>query len=369
MTAAPVRVAVVGAGWAGREIWLPRLLSHPAYQVVAAVDPALPDLGGLHVLAGHGELVPADVDLAVVAVPNHLHAPVACDLLRRGIDVFVEKPVCLSSAEAALLADAERSAGAMLLAGSATRHRSDMMALYREGATLGEIRHVDLSWVRARGVPGTDGWFTNRELSGGGALVDLGWHLLDAVRPLLADPGISHVTGTVSGDFVNRRASRAAWRAGSGEPAAGDVEDTARGFLVTTGGVSLGLRVSWASHEALDVTEIRVEGSAGTATLRCTFGFSPNREGGSRLTRTVDGVTVGRAVGEEIGAEYGRQLDGLPALLADRAGRGDSIAEAARTIGVIERFYAAARPAAAAGTPGRNGSRPTGELARTGRPR
>lgn len=100
----PVRVAVAGLGWAGREIWLPRLAAHPGFAVTAVVDPE-PGVrararDGHHVPAAYADVdeLPADaVDLVVVAVPNHLHAAVAARLLRRGVPVFLEKPVCLTS--------------------------------------------------------------------------------------------------------------------------------------------------------------------------------------------------------------------------------------------------------------------------------
>jgi oxidoreductase len=343
-----IRVALVGFGWAGRSIWLPRLLADPGYQVVAVVDPApglAASLGdpGIRALADQADLDPADLDLAVVAVPNHLHAEVASLLLHRGISVFVEKPVCVSSAQADRLTEAENSTPAVLLAGSASRYRRDVRALYDLVADLGPVRHVDLAWVRARGVPGRDGWFTQRELAGGGALVDLGWHLLDAAAPLLGSTTITQVVGSVSGDFLNQQGSRAAWRAEDGTPTViGDVEDTARGFLLTETGVSMAIRSSWASHEALDRTEITVEAAGGTAILRCTFGFSPNRAGGSTLTHIVDGVTTVTSVGEPIGQEYEQQLAELPAILADPSSKGHALEDTRRTIDVIERLYRSA---------------------------
>lgn len=353
----PVRVALVGLGWAGRTIWRPRLDTHPGYTVTALVEPdratrEAAAAEGAAVFADADSLIPGQVDLAVVAVPNHLHAPVAAGLLRRGIPVFLEKPVCLNAAEADLLATAEREGDTVLLAGSAARYRADVQALRALAAELGPIRHIDLAWVRASGVPDAGGWFTSRQLSGGGALVDLGWHLLDTVGPLLGTaPVFDQAVGTVSSDFVNSGARDAGWRGTAGRAAGGDVEDTARGFLVTDGGVSVALRASWASHEPVDTTRISVEGAAGSATLTCTFGFSPNRRPAPLLTRTQDGSTTAVPVpGEAIGAEYTRQLDLLPALLADPDQRGAAAAHARRTIGVIERLYdSAALSAAAAG--------------------
>ncbi|MFJ3973382.1 HAD-IA family hydrolase [Streptomyces parvus] len=350
----PVRTVVVGLGWAGRSIWLPRLIGHPSYEVTAVVDPAVEgtEHQGIPLHTDVVELAPDSVDLAVVGVPNHLHADIAEKLLAKGISVFVEKPVCLTSEEADRLAAAERGGGAVLLAGSAARFRADIGALYEQARSVGRIRHIDASWVRARGVPDAGGWFTQSQLSGGGALVDLGWHLLDTVSPLLGATAVEQVSGTVSGDFVNSTTAQARWRNDKephGAPeASADVEDTARGFLVTEDGVSVSLRASWASHEPRDVTLIRVEGSEGTATLRCTFGFSPNRHDGSALTHTRDGEsTEVPVVQDPVGAEYDRQLNALPAELADPDSSGRAVAEARRTIGVIERLYASARGRAA----------------------
>lgn len=348
-----VRVAVAGLGWAGRAIWLPRLAAHPAFTLTAVIDPdpaaraRARDTHRVPAAYADADELPADAaDLVVVAVPNHLHATVAARLLRRGVPVFLEKPVCLTSAEADLLADAERAGDAVLLAGSAARYRADVRALVETAGTLGPIRHVDVAWVRARGVPDAGGWFTRRDLSGGGALVDLGWHLLDTVLPILGPAPVSHVVGSVSGDFVNDSAAHAAWRGRTvGAGVHGDVEDTARGFLLTADGASVAVHACWASHEALDRTTITVHAAAGSATLRCTFGFSPNREPAPVLTRTRDGETTRLPLpAEQIGAEYDRQLNALPALLADPASRGAAAAEARRTIDIIERIYQSARP-------------------------
>lgn len=361
----PIRTAVVGLGWAARSIWLPRLRRHPGFAVNAAIDPdpasraaVAAEFPDTPVLAAVHDADLAQVDLAVVAVPNHLHCEIAGGLLHKGVPVFLEKPVCLTSAEAEQLAEAERVGGARLLAGSAARHRADVRSLLASAGDLGTIRHIELSWVRARGVPDAGGWFTRRRLSGGGALVDLGWHLFDIAAPVLGSANFTQVTGTVSGDFIARDSARVSWRAEKAETAEDgqdsargdvgviDVEDTARAFLVTDDGVSLSLHASWASHEERDITRVRIEGSAGSATLRCTFGFSPNRLEHPELTRTDDGRTRAIPVPEEpVGTEYDRQLDELLAQLRDPAGPRRAVEEARRTIGAIERIYSSARAA------------------------
>ncbi|MEU6382666.1 HAD-IA family hydrolase [Streptomyces bauhiniae] len=346
-----LRVAVIGVGWAARSIWLPRLAAHPRFTVAAVVDPdpqarAAASGGEFPVLASVEELTPNEVDLAVVAVPNHLHASVAEKILGAGIPVFVEKPVCMTSAEADRLAAAESASGAVLLAGSAARYRADVRTLLDAARTVGSVRHVSLGWVRAHGIPSGAGWFTHQRLSGGGALMDLGWHLLDVAGPLLGKAKFRHVLGTVSDDFVADGSVRAAWREETAVDVSGDVEDTARGFLVAPEGPSVSITASWASHRPDDLTTVVVEGSTGTLSLACTFGFSPDRQEHSVVTLTRQGEKTVVPVPEEpVGAEYDRLLDDLPRLLDDPASRGTAVREAARNIDAIERLYSTAVPA------------------------
>jgi oxidoreductase len=359
-SSAPVRTALVGLGWVARSVWLPRLASHASFRVTAVVDPdpaacaaALRESGDANPLrlTTAEELTANRVDLAIVAVPNYRHAATACTLLTAGIPVFVEKPVCLTVAEADQLAKAER-AGAMLLAGSAACYRSDVRLFLQQVRRVGQIRHMELAWTRARGVPGRGSWFTERELAGGGALTDLGWHLLDIGALVLGHAGLRQVCGTVSADFLRDPAAEAGWRqAAADTPGQGhaDVEDTAHAFLITGDGTSVALHTSWASHQAADTTLIRVDGSAGSVTLRCTFGFSPNRVGASSLTWTRNGATTVLPVPEEpVGSEYGRQLDELPVQLGD-PGRGGTAVTRARWIAeVVERIYQSANQPALA---------------------
>ncbi|WP_234359185.1 Gfo/Idh/MocA family protein [Plantactinospora sp. BC1] len=354
---APVRLALIGLGWAVHELWAPLLGGHPGFTVVAVHDPdpvAVRWAGGrfpaARLLNEPGDLRPDEVDLAVVVTPNHLHAPIAISLLERGISTFVEKPVCVSSDEAAALAEAERVGGARLLAGSAAWHRADVTALRTLLPRLGPLRAVELSWIRARGIPAPGGWFTDRRRAGGGALIDLGWHLITIGMRMLSWPRVTQVTCAVSGDFLARAGTEATWRgtgpAAHAAPYAGapkDVEDTARGVLEIEGGPLVTVCAAWASHSERDVTRVVLDGATGRAELTCTFGLSPNGVGGSTLLLHRDGRAESVDVPQQDrGAEYRRQLDLVPALLADPGRPGSAIAEVTRTIDIIERLYQSA---------------------------
>lgn len=355
---APVRLALIGLGWAVRELWAPRLADHPGFAVVAAYDPdpgaaawATDRFPAVRLLGEPAELAAGEVDLAVVATPNHLHASTAIALLERGIATFVEKPVCVTSEEAAALAAAERAGGAALLAGSAAWYRNDVTALRGLLPDLGPLRAVDLSWIRASGIPAPGGWFTERRRAGGGALMDLGWHLVTVGLRMLRWPRVTGVSGAVSADFLARAGSAASWRGDVTDAAADapppdrapkDVEDTGRGVLALDGGPLVTVCAAWASHAERDVTRLVLEGAAGRAELTCTFGLSPNGVDSTLVLRRDGRARPVEVAPQRRGAEYRRQLDRLPALLADPARVGVASDEAIRTIDVIERLYRSA---------------------------
>jgi oxidoreductase len=342
---------MIGLGWVFTDVWAP-MLDRPDFRVVAVHDPdedavarartLFPDA---RVLSTVDDLAPSDVDIAVVATPNHLHASVGALLLRRGIAVFIEKPVCLSSAEAATLIEAEKAGGARVLAGTAAWHRADVKALRAQLPRLGPLRMVELSWVRARGVPGAGGWFTSGTRAGGGALFDLGWHLITIGSRMVGWPGVWDVVGSASSDFLGRGGFRASWhQAGGGDGA--DVEDTVHASWRTRNGIFYTLTTAWASHIAADRTTIVVEGVDGRAELEGTFGFSPQRAPSSLRVLTEGRVEEIELPDEPVGAEYQRQLELLPTLLADPNQPGAATGESVRIIDLIERIYHSAGVAA-----------------------
>lgn len=191
----PVKLGIVGCGAVADLYHLPAVAASVDVALAAAVDPALDRArrvaerhGAARVLADTAEL-PALVEAAIVATPNHLHAPVAIPLLRAGVHCLVEKPLAMTVAQCDELAAAARAGNAVLAVGHDFRHfpvAQFAKSLFASGA-LGAVHDVDLRQSALSRWPYASGYVFSRELAGGGVLIDFGVHLLDLLGWWLGD--------------------------------------------------------------------------------------------------------------------------------------------------------------------------------------
>ena len=205
MTSSPLGVAVIGNGWMGRlhaQAYL-RLRHHypqlPAARLIGVADPqterrdeAVSRFGFERSVADWRELLddPA-VDAVSVTTPNHWHRQIATAAAAAGKHVWVEKPVGLSAADAAAVAQAVRDAGVQSCVGfnyrnvPAIRHARELIA----GGSLGTVTHARFRlFSDYAGHPrGALSWRFERAQGGTGVLGDLASHGVDLVRHLLGE--------------------------------------------------------------------------------------------------------------------------------------------------------------------------------------
>ena len=125
-------------------------------------------------------------DALVIGTPNYLHAPQAIAALRAGVHVLVEKPMAMNSAECEGMLQASQKSGATLMVAHCWRFDEDVLWLKERVHRLGKIIRSKGYGVHTRWGPA--GWFTQKNLAGGGAVADMGIHALDTVCFLLGDP-------------------------------------------------------------------------------------------------------------------------------------------------------------------------------------
>lgn len=145
-------------------------------------------------VASLSEIDLGQVEAAIVAVPNALHAQVCRGLLERGIHILVEKPIATTSSDCETMIAAARSSGARLAAGHIHRfcnvHRWTRRLM--ECGGLGLIRSLDLRVGSPFGWPLKSGGLWNHNLAGGGVLMDTGVHFLDLALWWLGDLVVEH---------------------------------------------------------------------------------------------------------------------------------------------------------------------------------
>ncbi|WP_219838267.1 Gfo/Idh/MocA family protein [Paenibacillus sp. R14(2021)] len=268
-----LKVAVIGAGgifqWAHSE----PLKTHPELEIAAIVDL---DLAKAEAAAKqHGiplafrdyrdVLEMEDIDIIDICTPNLFHSEIAVAALEAGKHVFCEKPDAVSPEEAVKMQRAAEKSGKVLMVMRNNRFRpaSRFIKQWIEEGGMGEAYAGRCGWTRRRGIPGKGGWFTTKELSGGGPLIDLGVHFIDLAIWFMGNPKPVSVTGATYTKFADSDDIAGSEHSKFGEKSEDegifDVEDLAIGFIRFDNGASLQIEFSWASNidEEANFVELR----------------------------------------------------------------------------------------------------------------
>lgn len=253
---APLRFAMIGAGQISQGA-AGEITALPNVRLVGVADPsteraaALAGKYGATPVADLAGLTALGVDAVYIAVPNALHADLAERALRAGMHVILDKPFAISHAEALRAATAATDAGKILMLGMNqrfTREARRARAIAASGR-LGRIYHAKAFWLRRAGAPKIGTWFTNKDLAGGGALLDIGVHVLDLALCVLNRFDPVSVTGQTYTMFGHRGLGEGGW--GMSERSGGrfDVDDFATALVRFADGTTLQLEAAWALHQ------------------------------------------------------------------------------------------------------------------------
>jgi len=191
-------MGVIGCGAIARRQHIPLFLragatvTALASRSLASAQAAADDAGGGCVVEDWRELLTRDdVDAVTVCTPNAIHAEQAFAAIAAGKHVFVEKPFTVTVAEADAVIAAGRERGVVVMTAHSARFAPPMVALKDalHAHVIGTPVSVEASFCHAgpRVWAPEATWFTERALAGGGALLDLGVHLVDSLRWLLQD--------------------------------------------------------------------------------------------------------------------------------------------------------------------------------------
>lgn len=251
-----LRVAIIGAGQVARTSHINHYQSIDGVEVAAVCDvngEAASLTAKEFGIAGwyddvHAMLQEVRPDAVSICVPNKYHCEMTCLALEHGCHVLCEKPPAVTVEEAELMRDQAQQCGKILTFGFHFRHGERIAFLKKkiEDGELGSIYAGDVTWMRRRGIPSW-GNFTNKDLQGGGPLIDIGAHILDLAAYLMDYPAIDYVCATAS-DRIGKKGGTGLMGSWNGERY--EVEDGLFGFIKFANGSSLHVRTSFAVHIA-----------------------------------------------------------------------------------------------------------------------
>lgn len=131
-------------------------------------------------------------DAIVVTSANAHHHALVMEAARRGVHVLCEKPLATTVADAKEMVAACREAGVVLMTAFPVHFSPAVETLRRavQDGSLGEI--VGLTGTNNGKLPTGRDWFTDVELSGGGAMVDHTVHVAEILDSIFGPPVTVH---------------------------------------------------------------------------------------------------------------------------------------------------------------------------------
>jgi UDP-N-acetylglucosamine 3-dehydrogenase len=194
-----INLGIIGLGYVG-QIHLRNSFKLQQARVLAVSDLSRRALlkakkMGVKMLYSHYEdlLKNSEIDGVIIALPTHLHLECTKRAAEEKKHVFLEKPIARNVEEAKQIVSVASNNGIKLMMGYPLRFNTGFCKLREKirQKTIGDVEVAYATFIssgpffhRDEGyapVPVPEWWF-NKELTGGGALIDLGSHLLDLLR-------------------------------------------------------------------------------------------------------------------------------------------------------------------------------------------
>ncbi len=309
------RVGMIGAGTIVQVGHIPRFSAIPNVEVVAVVDVnearariVAEEAGIPNVFSDYNQML-AEVkpNVVVVATPNTFHKKMAIDALNAGAHVLCEKPLALTYADAKEMMDVAAANHRVLTVGTHYRWTAPVRAAkaHVDSGFFGEIYAARTVWHRRSGIPGYGSWFTNKDLAGGGSLLDIGIHALDRALYLMGYPQPVTVSGATFAKFGPRGMGLGGWgvdRQPGSANARFDVDDLTWGFIRFDNGAVLQFQVSWAVNMP---TQFQTE------LFGTTGGASVGDKDAVELYTNMNGqdVTIQPDIAASVANSYGRLIE------------------------------------------------------------
>lgn len=273
---AKFKIGVIGTGSIA-QLHLGAYVANPDVELVAVSDmnverarAAADQWGAKRAYGDPNELLAdPDVDGVSICTWNNSHASWAIAAVRAGKHVLVEKPISRTYSEALELQRVVEEHDRVVQVGFVRRHSPNCQVLksFIDAGDLGDIYYAKASCIRRMGNPG--GWFADKEIAGGGPLLDIGVHVIDLCWYLMGSPRATAVSGNTYAHLGNRSnvTTMPRYRVSDYDPTKNSVEDMANAVVRFDNGASLLVDTSYSLHAVRNSIDVSVYGRLGGAEL------------------------------------------------------------------------------------------------------
>jgi predicted dehydrogenase len=206
-----------------------------------------------------------ELDAVSVCTPNKFHCQPTVDALEAGKHVIVEKPMARNAEECQRMIDAAKANDRVLMCGFQWRFdpKSQFIKKQIEGGIIGDVMHARVHALRRRLVPSW-GVFGNLELQGGGAMIDMGVHILEMAHFLMGSPKPVAVSGQTFLEIANKPNDvLAPW--GDWDHETWQSEDLATGYVRFDNGATMHIESSFVAHIEKEDNDVVIMGKQGGA--------------------------------------------------------------------------------------------------------
>lgn len=307
-TSKKVKVGIIGTGWIAEA----HVLSYkkcPDVEIVALADivdgkaekfAKANGLENVRIYKSDRELIDneSDIDAVSVCTYNRQHAPCTVYALEHGVNVLLEKPMCVTTEEAVEICRAEKKSGKILSIGFQPRFDENMKMVKKvvQSGELGQIYYIQTGGGRRKGIPTPYGTsFIEDETAGIGALADIGCYSLDMVLNAIGYPKPLTVSGYMS-DFFGKNPETYPEHPEYAEKFS--VDDFGAGFIRLEGGIILDFRIAWDMH--LDTPgDTIIMGTKGSLRIPSTECWNGSIGGPLKIYHNVAGESVETLIPEK----------------------------------------------------------------------
>ena len=200
------------------------------------------------------DMLNEDIDAVSICTPNIFHSIQSIKAMEAGKHVLCEKPLCLTEQEVEDVFNTSEKTKMKFMGAMPKRYSGEAQIMKKliENGHFGEIYYMKASYMRRRGIPGLNTWFTNKKLAGGGPMMDLGVHIIDFLIYLTGIFNPVTVFGTTYSKFFDSTTD-GGWppldtRIGNKFIEEVNVEDLSSGFVKFANGATLFVETSWAGN-------------------------------------------------------------------------------------------------------------------------